>query len=160
MPSASSKKEDKRKADAKRILDKLDELDDESLGRIWIRARNSLFQRNRKKSKAFHRARRDGKSLPVSKESIVTVLRLDLIALTRIKQWWKSARRPGILELDTLGCSGRCTRCVFGAQDLDKGWRCIPTEHGIEVVRLNDPKRLISIRQRKNKKKTSKERVN
>jgi hypothetical protein len=157
MPSASSKKEDKRKADVKRILDKLDELDDESLGRIWIRARDTLFQRNKKKSKAFHRARRMGETLPGSTESIVTVLRLDLVALTRIKEWWKSPRRPGILELDTIGCSGQCHRCVFGVQDLDKGWKCVPAEHGIEVVHLNDPNRLISVRKRK--KKTSKERV-
>ena len=159
MPSASSKTEAKRKAEAKRILDKLDKLDDETLGRIWIRARNTLFQRNKEKSKAFRRARAEGISLPVTKQSIVTVLRLDLIGLTRIKQWWTGRRRPGILELDTIGCSGQCHRCVFGVQDLDKGWRCIPAEHGINVVQLNDPNRLISIRQRKRKKKASKERV-
>jgi len=136
MPKDSSAENDKLLEVSEEHLDLLENHNTKALTKIWNRARNIVFRRNRKKLKA---------NIAVSR--IYTCVSLDLITRSRLKEYQREpAKRQGLDQLFEIRCSGKCDICPLGVGDLDDKWHCMAEQSGATI-------KAIGPRSNKNKRK-------
>ncbi len=105
-----------------------------ALGKIWHRARDLVFQRNRGK---YKRKLKDREGEIGQKVSIV---RLDLIAQSRLDAYRKSKEKISYRPLRQVVCSGECYICPFGQDDLNEEWHCTLPKSRVRMVSPNTKK--------------------
>ena len=110
-------------------LDLLESYCDEALGKIWIRSRRILFERNRKKN-----LKNKSNSITYSGPK-VSCIQLEKVVLSNIESYNKQINKPKFNPIKKLHCYGECyDNCIFGVKDIEDEWHCIFPQSKLNVT--------------------------